>query len=334
MLKKRFLTIFLIFSSITLIISGCGSNSDTSSKTIRFGNIYNEDTTYGKAINKMADDIEEMSDGTLEVEIFHEGSLGGEDEEIQALHDGSLEMMETGTAGIGTYVPETSVFELWYNLEGLDTLKGSFEDLQDDLDERYQEDGFKLLGAYYDGPRNIISTKKVEDFDDLKGLKFRVPDSTLYVKMAEALNTNASTMPLGDVYTSLQSGTIDAMEGTPDSILNEKFYEPSEYLIQDEHVFQPLSIIYNLDAWEDLSEEEQDIIEEAVQKSSEYHLSITEEANDEALDELEEEGIELIDVTDKDKWKESVDKANQEYAEEQGKLGEKILDSMQNQNNN
>lgn len=314
--------------------SGSSNNEDGSmgqaeEVTIRIGNFYAQDTTYGVAFDSLKEEIEEKSNGTITVDIFHGGSLGSEQDHIQAVHEGSLEMMHSGTAGIGLYVPETAVFELWYNFQSLDQLQTAFEQLKPELGEMCEAEGFKLLGAYFDGPRNILSNKKVETIDQLQGLGFRVPDSTLYVSMAGALGTNAITMPYGDVYTSLQTGAIDAMEGTPDSVLQENFYEQASYYILDEHVYQPLSIIYNLDAWNNLSTEQQEIIETAVINASDYHLTLVKDANEQALSELEENGIELVEVTDSEKWREAVAEANQTFAEEQGEKGEMIYSVMQ-----
>ncbi|MFZ4451247.1 TRAP transporter substrate-binding protein [Salibacterium aidingense] len=297
--------------------------------SIRIGNFYNENTTYGQAFNQMKEDIESASDGAIEVEIFHGGSLGSEQDHIEAVHEGSLEMMHSGTAGIGRYIPETAIFELWYNFTSLQQLQTAFEELTPDLDEMYQEEGFKLLGAYYDGPRNILTTEKITSAGDMQGVDFRVPDSTLYVDMAEALGSNAITMPYGDVYTSLQTGAIQAMEGTADSVIQEGFYEQADYYIQDNHVYQPLSIVYNLEAWENLSSEQQEIIENAVSDATEYHLELVEEANNEALTELEENGIELVEIEDQEEWRSAVEEANQNFAEEYGETGEMILNTMQ-----
>lgn len=335
MFRKSGLIIGLI--SLLFLFTACGSENANSGKesttSIRIGNFYSQETTYGKAFDKLKEDIESASNGSLKVDVFHNGSLGSEQDHIQAVHQGSLEMMHTGTGGIGNYIPETAIFELWYNFNSLEQLKSVFENLTPELDKIYQEEGFKLLGAYYDGPRNILTNKKISSLEDIKGVKFRVPDSTLYVSMADALEANTITMPYGDVYTSLQTGAIDAMEGTPDSVLVENFYEQSKYFILDQHVYQPLSIVYNLDAWNKLTSDQQKIIEEAVKDASEYHLELAKEANANALKKLEENGIELIELKDLDKWREKVVEANKKYVEQYGENGKLIYDAMQEEMN-
>ncbi|WP_243299310.1 TRAP transporter substrate-binding protein [Bacillus litorisediminis] len=330
MFKKGWLMVGIVF--LLLLLSACNSentSNDDEKTTIRIGNFYSQETTYGKAFDKLKEDIEAASDGSIEIQVFHNGSLGSEMDHIQAVHQGSLEMMHSGTGGIGNYIPETAIFELWYNFNSLEQLKEVFEGLTPELDEMYQAEGFKLLGAYYDGPRNILSNVKIESIEDMQNLNFRVPDSTLYVAMSDALKANTITMPYGDVYTSLQTGAIDAMEGTPDSILQENFFEQGKYFILDQHVYQPLSIVYNLDAWNSLTSEQQEIIENAVKDASEYHLELAKEANTAALEELKSKGIELIELNDIDKWREQVTEENQEYVDQYGEKGAVIYDAIQ-----
>jgi tripartite ATP-independent transporter DctP family solute receptor len=338
----RKFTALIVSAFLVFAISGCGASqvstggdpktSSSSPKgkglTIRIGNIYSGITTYGKALDKLKTDIEKNSNGEIKVEVFHDGKLGSEKDEIQAVKDGSLEMMETGTAGIGLYVPETALFELWYKFKDINRLVTAFEALTPELQKMYQPAGFQLLGAYYDGPRNILATKKIETLDQLKGIKLRVPGSKIYVNMANALGSKGITTALGEVYTALQTGAIDAMEGTPDSIVQAKMYEQAKYLIADQHVFQPLSIVYSKGEWDQLSDQYKKIISDAVKESSKYQLSLVEKANGDALKVLQEKGVQIIQVKDMDKWSQAVSQANNDFANQYGDKGKIILDKV------
>lgn len=319
-------------AAATLVLSACGGGTSTGTSgqtvTIRVGNIYAQTTTYGKALDKMAEDVKDASGGSIKLQIFHGGAMGSEKEHIEAVREGSLEMMESGTAGIGLFVPETSIFELWYANDNIDTLVKAFSNVQLDLEKLYADKGFQLLGAYFDGPRSILSTKEVNNLGEVKGLKLRVPDSPLYVSSASALGARAVTMPLGDVYTGLQTGAIDAMEGTPDSVFQAKLYENAKYYIMDSHVFQPLSIVYNKAAWDKLTADQQKILRDAVTKSSKYHLSLIQKANEDALAAMKESGVKVIEIKDRDQWSAAVEKTNQDFAGKFGAAGQQILTAM------
>lgn len=306
-----------------------GNTGGKAEVTIRYGNIYPADTTFGKAIDGMAAAINQESKGTVNMEVFHGGTLGSEQDHVEAVREGSLEMMQTGTAGISRYLPETALFELWYSYDKLDTVVNAFQSVVPELDKAYQEQGFKLLGAFYNGPRSIISTKPIRNFSDVQGAQLRVPSSELYVAMASGLGAQAVALPLGDVYTGLQTGAIEAMEGSPDDINKGGFGEVASYLTLDEHVFHPLSIVFNLDQWNSLSSEQQEIVQRAVDTAMEKQVPLLEQANKTALEELKAGGVEIITLEDKELWAQKVQPASQAFSEKFGEKGKFILDAME-----
>ncbi|WP_150463192.1 TRAP transporter substrate-binding protein [Nesterenkonia ebinurensis] len=330
-------------AAVCLLLASCGGDSAVPDEAqvdegagasdaelvIRYGNIYPAGTTFSRAIDEMAEEIAEESDGAIELDSYHGGTLGYEPEMLEGILEGSLEMTQTGTAGIALYVPETALFELWYAYDDLETLMEAFESVRDDLDVVYQEEGFKLLGAFFNGPRSTISTQPIRSLEDMQGVQLRVPTSDLYVDMAEALGANAVTLPLGDAYSGLEQGTIDAQEGSPDDLYSGGFGEVAKYLTLDRHVYHPLSIIYSIEAWEALSEEEQEIIQNAVDSAVERQVSYLEEANEEALIALEEQGVELIELEDREEWAEAVQGASERFAGRFEETGQLITDAME-----
>ncbi len=292
--------------------------------TIRYGSIYNEDTIYGKSLNKMKEIIENGSDGNIKVDIFHGGTLGSEQEHAQAQNAGSIEMLFSGTAGVGLYVPATAIFETWYSFEDIEQLGEAVNILWDVLDKEMRDNNFKLLGAYYDGPRNILSNVKITNLDELQNVKLRSPGANVYVNSISALGAQAIALPFGDVYTALQTNAIDAMEGTIDSIYQQKFYEQGKYLIKDSHVFQALFITYNLKAWNELSESAKQLIQNAVKESMDYQMSLYNDVMDEEIAAMKENGIEFVEITDRTKWVQAVKPATEAYVSNYGDVGKAI----------
>lgn len=299
--------------------------------TIIVGDIYNENTTQGQALNAFKEYVESTSNGDVTVDIYHGGSLGSEGEHAQAQLEGSIDLIFSGTAGVGLFVPATAVFEAWYAFDSIDAIVATYESVQSTLDSAFSNEGFKLLGCYYDGPRQILSNKPITNIDDLKGLKLRAPGSAIYVNSISAIGANAISMALGDVYTSLQTGAIEAMEGTMDLIIAQKFYEQGKYLIKDSHVYQPLFITYNLNNWNRLNADTQQLILDGVARSEEVQLELYREALEGYEKTLQDAGLEFLTLTDRDKWVEAVAQVSGDYAAEYGDLGMAILKAMQEQ---
>lgn len=309
---------------------GSGESVETAEVelTIRYASIQAENSPIGTALKAMKDSISEASGGSIEMELFLGGTLGSEQDHIEAVREGSVELMETGTAGISLFVPETALFELWYANDSVESLVQAFEGVTPELDARYADHGFKLLGAFYDGPRHIISTEPIRNLEDMQGIKMRVPGSDLYVQMANGLGSQATALPFGDVYTGLQNTTIDGAEGSPTVLLTQGWGEVAKYVTLDAHVYQPLSIVFTLDTWSSLTAEQQSIIEGAIQEASEAQLTLLQDANEAALAELEELGVELIELEDREAWKLRIQPAIDSFNESMGDNGQLILDAL------
>ncbi|GAB2046000.1 TRAP transporter substrate-binding protein [Agathobaculum sp. TL06] len=333
MLKK--VSVLLCLSLIISVFTACDGGNSPSAEvgdngfekiTIRYGNPYNEETSQGQALNYFKELVEEGSGGNITVDIFHGGTLGSEQNHIQAQKDGSIEMLFSGTAGIGLYVPELAVLESFFAFDSNDELNATLDSVWTDIDQAMQDEGFKLLGVFNDAStRQILSSTPINSFEDASGLKMRTPSSPIYIECITALGMQSVTMPLGDVYTSLQTNAIAAMEGTIDIVRNQKFFEQAKYYIETEHVFPALYVTYNLDAWNNLSENTQVLIADAVEQSVSYQNELSEKNLNESIEFLKEAGIEFIQIEDRDVWREAVKDTAKKYASEQGPLGETIF---------
>lgn len=324
----RLTRLFFGVLAVTALLCSTAFAADFEKLKIRTGNIYNKGTTQGLALEFIKATLAEASGGNLRVDIFHGGSLGSEKDHIEAQREGSLELLYSGTAGIGLYVPATAVFEAWYAFESIGQMNEAVESLWDDLDKAFMAQGFKMLGAFYDGPRQILSNRRITNFDELRGLRLRAPGAPIYVNSITALGAQAISMPLGDVYTSLQTKAVDAMEGTIDLISQQKFYEQAKYVIVDSHVFQPLFVTYNLEAWNKLQPATQQLILDTVAKASEYQRQLHAENLLKEIETIKAAGLEFVEITDRARWIEAVAPASKDYAAQYGELGAKIYDTV------
>lgn len=296
--------------------------------TITASNFNPQDSSYGIAMDAFKEYIEEKSGGAVTVDVYHAGALGAEKECAEGVYEGSIDMMFSGTGGIGNYIPATAAVESWFVIDDISKLQKVINALEDDFHVAFDEAGFVYLGCFYDGPRYMCSTKAVHNLDELNGLKWRVPTSTLYVQSVDALGAASIAMPLGEVYTSLQTGAIDALEGTLDSLATYKYYEQAKYIVETAHVYQPLFMFYNKANFENLSEETQALIKEGVEYAEKVQLEAWEANNSTKRAFLEEQGVTFIPLEDRDAWIQAVDPVSYAYCESCGDLGMKIYDTI------
>ena len=165
-----------------------------------------------------------------------------------------------------------------------------------DLNKFMEPQGFHLVGTMYQGPRNLLSAKPVRKFEDMAGLKLRIPQTPLFVALAQNWGATPTAISLGEVYTSLESGVIDAVEGTSETIVSSKFFEKAKYLTLTRHNFYPQPMVVNKGWWDGLSDEHKKIIEEAAAEASQFQLSLHKEADEAALQAMKDGGVEIIEV--------------------------------------
>ena len=331
MKRKSYKLLSLVITAV-LLVAMCGGGQALAGAQpikLRYASVYTADSHYGRAIERFKEIVERESGGALFIDTFHDALLGPESEMIQSQKDGGIEIAFSAASGIGLYVPSTLILESFFAYEKLDEVRNHFESLREELDAAYQAEGFKLIGGFYDGYRNILSKNKpIYNLDDVKRLKMRSPTNPMYSGCIEALGAQAIAMPLGDVYTSLQTGAIEACEGTLDTIYNQKFYEQAKYLIWDSHTWVPMSVTFNLASWNSLSGEHQKIILDAAAKATEYQVELFNAQCDRQLEEMKATGVTVCEVTDREKWVEAVAPVLEKLANQYGELGIKIYESQ------
>jgi tripartite ATP-independent transporter DctP family solute receptor len=255
----------------------------------------------------MADRLAELSGGTMRVQIFPNGQLGGERETAELLQLGSIDITKVASSVIENFVPGMAVYSLPYLFDDSDHYWSVF---QSDLGQSILRDGerYWMRGlCYYDaGFRSfIIHGRRVEAPEDLRGLKIRVMPSNLQIQTINALGGHATPMSIGELYTALQSGVVDGADGNPPTLFQTKLFEVSDYYILDEHSAPPDVMLISTHTWNDLTDHQRAWLEQAVDESVERQRELWEESTDLALEAMRETGLEIV-YPDKEPFRRAV----------------------------
>lgn len=264
--------------------------------TLRVGTVYQLTHTISKGSAEFERLVEEKSNGDIDVQVFYAEELGSEREMAEMTRAGGLEMVLSGLPGTGSFVPQIEVMEAFYTYDDVEELADVVSAIAPDLNTFMEPQGFHLVGYMYQGPRNLLSTRPVRTTDDMRGLKLRIPQTPLFVALAQNWGATPTAISLGEVYTSLESGVIDAVEGTSETIVSSKFFEKAKYLTLTRHNFYPQPMVVNKAWWDGLSEEHQRIIEESAAEAAQYQLSLHKDADAAAIQAMRDGGVEVIEV--------------------------------------
>ena len=325
-MKKFAAAMAAALSLAVLGLSGCAqSGAKTSAEAsaenpmvLTLAHGLSETHTVHIAMTEFADKVEERTNGRIQVRILPNGQLGSENENMEQLMAGVISMTKVSAPGLATYNESYHAFGLPY----------IFDDTEDfyhvmDSDEMHEfflsteDEGFVTLTYYTSGARSFYTKDKaIRTPEDLKGLKIRVQDMESQTDMLDVMGGTPVAMSYGDVYTSLQTGIIDGTENNETALTTGKHGEICKVYSKDEHAMIPDVMVMSAKIWNTISPEDQQIILEAAQESTDSHKILWEEAINDAVEEAKNEmGVEFVEDVDKDAFREATKGMIEDYCE-------------------
>jgi tripartite ATP-independent transporter DctP family solute receptor len=230
-----------------------------------------------------------------QVEIYENSVLGGEEQFIDGVKNGTIEMAITGLL-IAKDEPMLGVLEIPYIFRDYDHAKKVLEsEIGNELTEGFiAKMGFRSLGWTANGFRVVSSNKEIQKFEDFRGFRLRVPNADRFIKMAEALGANALPMPMPEVFTALEQKVIDGQENPYATLRASGWWEAQKFVVDTRHIFGPNLYIINENFFQTLDSELQEIVKEGAKRAAEHQWELLK--NSEALDIkfLEENGLKVI----------------------------------------
>ena len=264
------------------------------------------------------DKIEEISGGHITVEIYTNGTLGSEAESMQGIQMGSLDIFRGNASSLPNYGAEIiGSTGLPYVFKDMAQFQAVAESsLGDELLQSVEDAdcGYVALGWLVEGPRSMFITPDVYKrlgnpteftIDLMKNLKVRVPETDLMINTMAALGASATAIAYSELYTSLQSGVVDAAENGVTSYMSNSFNEVAPYFITDAHTFGCGVILMNAAKWNSLNDTEKGWMHEAALAARTACYEYNQKQEQACFDSFGEKGITLLEVTDIEKWQEA-----------------------------
>lgn len=208
------------------------------------------------------DYVERMSAGKIKVELFGAGVLGSYRQTCEMVQNGSIDI-NIGTGSLANFFKEIQLLAIPYVFMSDDVVQEFFarSSLWKELTDNMEKVGFKYLAIGQNGWRNFTNNVRViRKPEDLKGLKFRVMESPVYIKFIESLGGRAVPIAWNEVYTALQTGVVDGHENPISPIYLGKIYEVQKYLTMDGHIWSENIMVMNAAKFKSLPVAAQQII--------------------------------------------------------------------------
>lgn len=310
-------TLLAGFLSFLLLLAAC--SKDDESVTLQFGHALPPDTNQAIEINKMAEAVEEETEGRVKFEIYPNSQLGSETEMLQQVDVGAMNGLAVMVGSMQTMDMRLAIEDLPYmwpsEQEAREAYDGEFGEYIADIVEEY---GMHTAGYLEWGFRHVTNNEgPVVKPEDLKGMNIRVAETALRVDTFEQAGALPTVMAFSEVYGALQQGALDAQENPLANIVAPRFNEVQNYLSLTGHFYNTVMIVIDGETWEEISIEDQKILTAEIDKISKEIQAANDETESEHIKFLAENGMEVNDNVDKeafreemmpvyDKWEETV----------------------------
>lgn len=316
--------------------SSAGSGSDADVMTIKLATIGPEDgTVQASAEHVLMDYIEQASGGKIKVQYYPNAVLGGDLDLAEGLGNGSIELATLETSVLTAYSDKIGILGIPFLFTDTDAALKALNEgsLGTILADELKGTGILASDTWgFGGYRGLSNnTRAISAPEDMKGLKIRVMESPVFLTSFSLMGANPTPIGFSELFTALQNKTVDGQDNDPSLTYTCKFYEVQKYYTNLEHIMTVTNMFISESWYTSLSEENQEIIQEACRRFAEYCTTEGLASYEDNLDLLEQNGMEVTRLTPEQRqlFKDAVISMYDEYIE---KWGQEIFDAAQQYN--
>src|SRR5262245_45268985 len=302
---------------------------------IKFSHVVAPDTPKGKGALKFKELAEKYTNGKVSVEVYPNSQLYKDNEELQALQLGAVQMLAPSLAKFGPLgVREFEVFDLPFILPSKAALRKVCDGpLGARLMKLLEPKGIVGL-AYWDNGFKVMSASKPLLLPaDFRGLKMRIQSSKVLEAQMRALGAIPQVMAFSEVYQALATGVVDGTENPPSNEYTQKMHEVQKYTMLSDHGYVGYAVITNKKFWDGLPPDIRAALDKAMAEATALPNNIAQKDNDDALEEIRKSGkSQVLALTPEQKaaWRKALEPV---YAEMTSRVGKDIIAEFQKEAN-
>ncbi len=316
-MKRSMMLIVAVVMS--LLLAACGSNSNQSStpapssgsdsqqpaetskpvetKTLKFSV-----SAAAEAVPELftfAEEVEENSGGSIKVEVYAGGQLGGDIQTLEGLRAGTIEGAAMAPSPLAALDGRFNLFDIPFLFDGKEAVYNLLDgEVGQELLDVLSNVGIVGLGYGDVGFRYLTNSKKeVTSVQDVKGLKVRTMENPLHVELWNALGAVPTAIAFPELYSALEQNVVDGQENPYAAIRATKLYEVQPYLTKTGHVYMGVVYMVSQSFWDKLNDEEKEIMLAAIRNMEEYTRENAEKKSNEAEEYLKQAGVTITELT-------------------------------------
>ena len=290
-------------AGLSLAATGAQAQAQAQAKHYKFAYDQPNTTGYGIVGNVFSDKLKELSKSTMLIDQYPGAQLGQEPQVLQLVKSGDIEFCISASANAATLSPQAGVMSLHFLFRSEDHLVKAVADpavvkaVREMIDDTVQ--GAHVLAVTTLGLRNIYSKREVKKIEDIKGMKVRVQATPTEDMMFPAYGAQTVHMPFGNVYTSLQTGVVDAAENGVNVYLVNKHYEVAPVLSMTEHEANNSLIWISDKTWSSLTAEQKGWVQAAADEVAKVQPARALDLEHQSATKLKGMGVKVVTDVDK-----------------------------------
>lgn len=279
--------------------------------TLVYAEVNPLDTIVGMTDQKFKETVEELSGGSIIIDLQASGVLGSENDVLDTMlgGGGTIDMSRISAFALTGYGGQkSSLLSLPYVFESREHFWAFAEsDLATEFLKESSENGSGIIGLFYgeEGFRHFFTAEPVNTMEDLAGMKLRVSNDPIMNGLVEGLGASPTVVAFNELYSALQTGVVDGAEQPIANYKSNAFPEVANNLILDGHTLGAIQVVITEEAWNSLTEEQQNILVEAGKVAGAYNKEMSAAKEAEVLETLKSEGCNVVEVSDITPWQEA-----------------------------
>ena len=293
----KWLTTYLLLASSMLWFSGAAS----AQKTLTFGGSDSVGSLLDRQNALFTKLVNERAAGKLKINFIQGEQLGNDQQVIEQMIAGSVHVYGDVLDWYANWVKDFAIMGWGFTFRDTTHLQKFTESVpyQKLADELRTKQGIRILAASATQPRIMFANKPITKLEDISGIKMRVPEIKVYVKLWETLGARPSRLAWAEVFLGLKNGVVDAAEGPVSAAFAARFHEAGRHVIRTDHIFSSAHITINEKAYQDVGPELQQVLVTAAKEAVSWAHDQSAKETDDALTKMAAAGatVHKIDAT-------------------------------------
>jgi tripartite ATP-independent transporter DctP family solute receptor len=333
-MKKLLCTVVVSFLGLALPISNAlaGDVAQDPKVTLTYAEVNPLDSIVGQTGTAFKNKVEELSGGSVIIDIQASGVLGSENDVLDSMLAGgnSIDMSRISAFALTSYgCVKSKLLSIPYTFVNRTHFWNyANSDLAKEILSEPEEIGLGVKGIFYgeEGFRHFFTKKAVNSISDLKGLKLRVSNDPVMTGMVKGLGASPTVVAYNELYSALQTGVVDGAEQPIANYKSKAFYEVAPNMILDGHTLGAIQVIIADASWKKLTANQQKVLMDAGAYAQNFNAELSQDAENEVLDWLKANNVNIVEVKDKGAWSKACKSVIDKNTSSQAELYKKIVD--------